>query len=250
MKKVHALGFTGLLVFAFTACTPPKTDEKSDAVSTENQLTADESAAGWKLLFDGKTLSGWTIFKARPNNTWEVLDGTLHCKALNETTGDGNQRSNIRTTEQFQNFELVFDWKVAAEANSGVMYRVTEEFEQPYYSGPEYQLIDDVGYPGELTEMQKTGSNYDVHAAPATKTIKPAGEWITSKIVVNGNHVQHWLNDSKVVEYEFQSEDWIQRKNASKWKEAAGYGMAPTGYIDFQDHGNEVWFKNIKIKTL
>ena len=137
MKKVHALGFTGLLVFAFTACTPPKTDEKSDAVSTENQLTADESAAGWKLLFDGKTLTGWTIFKARPNNTWEVLDGTLHCKALNETTGDGNQRSDIRTTEQFQNFELVFDWKVAAEANSGVMYRVTEEFEQPYYSGPE-----------------------------------------------------------------------------------------------------------------
>lgn len=250
MKKVHAINSIVLIVLVFIACTAPKTEEKTEQISTENQLTADETAAGWKLLFDGKTLTGWTIFKARPNNTWEVVDGTLHCKALNEATGDGNQRSDIRTTEQFQNFELVFDWKVAAEANSGVMYRVTEEFEQPYYSGPEYQLIDDTGYPGKLTEMQKTGSNYDVHAAPATKPVKTAGEWNTSKIVVNGNHVEHWLNDSKVVEYEFQSEDWTQRKNASKWKDAPGYGMAPTGYIDFQDHGNEVWFKNVKIKSL
>jgi hypothetical protein len=173
----------------------------------------------------------------------------LHCKALNETTGEGSERADLRTTEQYQNFELVFDWKVAAEANSGVMFRVTEEFEQPYYSGPEYQLIDDTGYPGELTELQKTGSNYDMHAAPATKPVKPAGEWNTTKIVVNVNHVEHWLNGAKVVEYELQSDDWKQRKDASKWKEAAGYGMAPTGYIDFQDHGNEVWFKNVKIKV-
>ncbi|MCW5909521.1 MAG: DUF1080 domain-containing protein [Cyclobacteriaceae bacterium] len=250
MKKVHALSFTLLLLVALAGCSPTKTEEKSEPADIDNQLTADEAAAGWKLLFDGKTLTGWTIFKAYPNNTWEVTDGTLHCKPLNEATGDGNERSDLRTTEQFQNFELVFDWKVAPEANSGVMYRVTEEFDQPYYSGPEYQLIDDTGYPGDLTDMQKTGSNYDMHAASATKPVKPAGEWNISKIVVNGNLVEHWLNGSKVVEYELLSEDWKQRKDASKWKDAAGYGMAPAGYIDFQDHGNEVWFKNIKIKTL
>ena len=250
MKKVHGLSLGLLLLVVFTSCTPKKVEENSEPVSLDNQLTAEESAAGWKLLFDGQTLTGWTIFKARPNNTWEVSDGTLHCKALNETTGEGNERADLRTTEPYQNFELVFDWKVAAEANSGVMFRVTEEFEQPYYSGPEYQLIDDVGYPGELTEMQKTGSNYDMHAAPATKPVKPAGEWNTTKLVVNGNHVEHWLNGARVVEYDLQSDDWKQRKEASKWKDAAGYGMAPTGYIDFQDHGNEVWFKNVKIKIL
>lgn len=248
MKKVHGLHLW-LLAVLFTSCTPKKVDENTDRIA-DNQLTAEETAAGWKLLFDGKTLTGWTIFKARPNNTWEVVDGTLHCKALNEATGDGNERADLRTTTEFQNFELVFDWKVAPEANSGVMYRVTEAYEQPYYSGPEYQLIDDVGYPGALTEMQKTGSNYDMHAAPADKPVKVAGEWNTTKIVVNGNQVEHWLNGVKVVAYELQSDDWKQRKEASKWKDAEGYGMATTGYIDFQDHGNEVWFKNVKIKTL
>ena len=133
MKKVHGLSLALLLTVVFTSCTPKKVEENAEPVSVENQLTAEESAAGWKLLFDGKTLTGWTIFKARPNNTWEVLDGALHCKALNETTGEGSERADLRTTEQYQNFELVFDWKVAAEANSGVMFRVTEEFEQPYY---------------------------------------------------------------------------------------------------------------------
>ncbi|GIL22478.1 MAG: glycosyl hydrolase [Bacteroidota bacterium] len=250
MKKVHGLRLVLFLMIAFTSCTQKKMEEKNEPVSVDNQLTPDETTAGWKLLFDGSTLTGWTIFKGRPNNTWEVVNGTLHCKPLNEQTGDGNQRSDLRTTEQYQNFELVFDWKVAPEANSGVMFRVTEEFDQPYYSGPEYQLIDDTGYPGELTEMQKTASNYDMHAAPATKPVKVAGEWNTTKLVVNGNKVEHWLNGDKVVEYELQSADWMQRKEASKWKDAAGYGMAPTGYIDFQDHGNEVWFKNIKIKSL
>ncbi|MBN8578599.1 MAG: DUF1080 domain-containing protein [Cytophagales bacterium] len=246
MKKVHLLA---LLVYILAACAPSKTDTPLESAG-DNTLSATEIAEGWKLLFDGKSLNGWTLFKNRANNTWEVAENTLHCKALNETTGDGNERADLRTTEAFANFELVFDWKVAAEANSGVMYRVTEEFEQPYYSGPEYQLIDDVGYPGQLTELQKTGSNYDMHAAPATKPVKPAGSWNTSKIIVNGNHVEHWLNGDKVVDYELQSEDWIAKREASKWKDAAGYGQASAGYIDLQDHGNEVWFKNIKIKTL
>jgi Domain of Unknown Function (DUF1080) len=224
---------------------------QNDAQSaTSTQLTEEQKADGWKLLFDGQTKNGWQIFKERKNNTWEVLDGTLHCKALQEgVAGVGDERSDIMTTEEFENFELAFDWKISAEGNSGVMYRVTEEFEQPYYSGPEYQLIDDKGYPGELHDGQRTGDNYDMHIAE-NKVLKPVGEWNTTKILVTGNHVEHWLNGTKVVAYELGSADWSKRKQASKWKDATGYGLEKKGHIVLQDHGNEAWFRNVMIKTL
>jgi Domain of Unknown Function (DUF1080) len=231
-------------------------EQKTTVAQTETpapspaQLTDAQKADGWRLLFDGQTKDGWQIFKSRKNNTWEVLDGTLHCKALQEgVTGVGDERSDIMTAEEFENFELAFDWKISAEGNSGVMYRATEEFEQPYYSGPEYQLIDDQGYPGELHDGQRTGDNYDMHIAE-NKVLKPVGDWNSSRIVVNGNHVEHWLNGTKVVEYELGSADWNKRKQASKWKDAIGYGLAKKGHIVLQDHGNEAWFRNVMIKTL
>ncbi len=249
MKKVLiplvAVVFTGFL----TSCTPKKADEHQAEVTGDNQLTEEQKAAGWQLLFDGETTNGWQIFKGRKNNTWEVAGGVLHCKALNESVaGDGDERSDIITAAEFENFELSFDWKIATEGNSGVMFRVTEEFEQPYYSGPEYQLMDDAGFPNE-TPDHLTGANYGMHAAEKPNT-KPAGEWNNSKILVTGNHVAHWLNGDKVVEYELNSPEWIELKKASKWNEAIGYGAASKGHIVLQDHGSEAWFKNVKIKTL
>jgi hypothetical protein len=153
------------------------------------------------------------------------------------------------TTEQFENFELAFDWKISQGGNSGVMFHVTEEFDRPYLTGPEYQVIDDKGYNGELKDSQLTGSNYDMHPAVNAKP-NPIGEWNQSRIVVNGNHVEHWLNGTKVVEYELNSADWKKRKAASKWKDAKKYGIEKKGAIDIQDHDHEVWYKNIMIKTL
>jgi len=252
MKKVLISLFGVLFLACWNSCSPKKIEEKPEAVVPEtidNQLTEAQKAEGWQLLFDGQTTQGWQIFKGRKNNTWEVVDGVLHCKALNEnTTGDGDERADLMTSAQYENFELQFDWKIAKEGNSGVMFRVTEEFEQPYYSGPEYQLMDDAGFPNE-TPDHLTGSNYGMHAAGKTK-IKPAGEWNTSTIVVNKNHVEHWFNGDKVVEYELNSPEWIAIKKASKWNEAPGYGASPAGYIVLQDHGSEAWFRNIKIKTL
>lgn len=245
-----------LLAIVLSSC--GKTEQKQAAteavakVASEAlpELTTEQKAEGWKLLFDGQSTNGWQIFKARKNNTWEVQNGTLHCKALMEgVSGIGDERSDIMTTDEFENFELAFDWKISPEGNSGVMFRVTEEFEQPYYSGPEYQIIDDKGYPGELHDGQRTGDNYDMHIAE-NKTVNQVGTWNSARIIVSGNHVEHWLNGAKVVEYELGSADWTKRKNASKWKDATGYGMAKKGHIVFQDHGNEVWFKNVMIKAL
>lgn len=245
------------LIAALAACQPAKQDESSSEqkqdttaavsdASAANQLTDQQKAEGWKLLFNGQNMDGWRNFKGTENNSWEVVDGTLHCKPKDQA----DKRGDIMTADQYANFELAFQWKIAPQANSGVIYRSTEEFDRPYLSGPEYQLIDDKGYPGELKPAQMTGSNYDMHAAPADKQINPAGEWNDTRIVVNGNHVEHWLNGAKLVEYEFGSPEWKKLKEGSKWKDAKGYGMAQSGHIDLQDHGGEVWFRNVMIKTL
>lgn len=217
--------------------------------STAAQLTEEQKTEGWQLLFDSQTTNGWQIFKARENNTWEVVDGVLHCKALDESvTGVGDKRSDIMTTAEYENFELAFDWKISTQGNTGVMFRVIEEFEQPYYTGPEYQLMDDVGFPNE-TPDHLSGSNYGMHAAGKTN-LKTTNEWNTSKLIVNQNHVEHWLNGDKVVEYELNSPEWLALKKAGKWNEATGYGAAPKGHIVLQDHGSEAWFRNIMIKPL
>ncbi|MBS1508094.1 MAG: DUF1080 domain-containing protein [Bacteroidetes bacterium] len=252
MKKIFCL------LFVVAACSPAKKENQEEQAVTPvaeesaalPELTDAQKTEGWKLLFDGKTLNGWQNFKGRKNNTWEVANGTLHCKALNEKVkGDGDERGDIMTADEFENFEFTCEWKISPKGNSGIIYRATEEFDQPYYSGPEYQLIDDLGYTPQQTDVHLTAANYDMHAT-TPKTLKPVGEWNSTKIVVNGKHVEHWLNGQKVVEYELGSPDWTKRKEASKWKEAKGYGLATKGHIDLQDHGSEAWFKNVMIKVL
>jgi hypothetical protein len=250
MKKLIGLAIVAVIL---ASCGTKKAETTADSTTvatpavTENTLTDAQKAEGWKSLFDGQTMNGWVTFKGKENNTWEVLEGTLHCKSPEDTTAD--KRADIRTTEEFENFEFTFDWKIAPKHNSGVMFRVTEEYEVPYGSGPEYQVIDDAGYPDALKPVQLSAANYDMHTAN-NKTMNPAGQWNTGKIVVNGNHVEHWLNGSKVLEYEFESEDWKKMVAGSKWKDFPGYGKAKKGYLDLQDHGGEVWFKNLFIKTL
>ena len=234
-----------LFAAAVTACAPKQ--EAATEAQAPNTLTEAQKAEGWELLFDGQSLTGWRSYQNREQNCWEVADGALHCKSKQDSTAD--KRSDLLTEGQYGNYELSFEWKISEGGNSGVIYRATEEFDAPYYSGPEYQVIDDIGYKGDLTELQKAGADYDMYPADG-KTINGPGEWNQGKIIVNGNHCEHWVNGKKVVEYEFGSEDWLKRKEASKWKDAAGYGASASGHIDFQDHDHEVWYRSIMIKKL
>ena len=234
MTRILILGFLIL-----SAC-QTKTDSTNPSSETQN-------AEGWQSLFDGQTMNGWRPFKNADINSWEVVGGTLHCKPFQEDAE--NKRGDLISEGQYENFELKLEWKISTQGNSGIMFRVSEEYDQPYATGPEYQVLDDANYPGEVKAENQSGSNYDLHAATG-KTLKPAGEWNEARILVRGDHVEHWLNGIKVVKYELNSEDWKQRVANSKWKDFPGYGMVRKGHIDLQDHGNEVWYRNIMIREL
>jgi hypothetical protein len=242
-----------LITLLITSCKPNKTEESSETIvestteliNGENQLTEAEKNDGWILLFDGQSQNGWRTFKGEENNSWEVVDGVLHCKPFDEA----DKRGDIITLIQYDDFELAFDWKISAQGNSGVIFRATEDYDKPHFTGPEYQLLDDGGYPGEVKEQNFTAANYDMQA-PVNKKMNPVGEWNSSKIVANGNHIEHWLNGAKVLEYEIGSDEWNKQRASSKWKDVEGYAVPTRGHIDLQDHGNEVWFRNIKIKEL
>jgi hypothetical protein len=171
-----------------------------------------------------------------------VANGELQCLE----TGV-KKRGDLITNEMYDDFELLIDWKIAPKHNSGIIYRCTEENGASFESGPEYQLIDDTGYPDKLHDKQLSGSNYDMQA-PGANVVKPAGEYNRTRIVVKDAHVEHWLNGVKVVEYELWSPQWKEWKAESKWKNVTPYGMSKSGHIALQDHGGGVTFKNIKIK--
>lgn len=251
MKKIFIHLFAVAAVAAMVSCSKKsETNNEAQQAAVEpqaNVLTDAQKAEGWTLLFDGTSMNGWRTFKNKETNAWEVVDGTLHCKSPEDTTA--TLRADLITNEQYENFELAFDWKIDTAQNSGVMFRVTEEYEVPYATGPEYQVIDEAGYPSPLKDTQMAAANYDMHPA-ANKTVHAPGQWNSARLVVNGSHVEHWLNGSKVVEYELWSPEWKNMVANCKWKDFPGYGQAKKGHIDLQDHGGEVWFRNVMIKPL
>lgn len=204
-----------------------------------NTLTPEEAAAGWRLLFDGKTLDGWRGFKAEaPDAGWRVEDGAI---------GPDPKRSrDLMTRERFGDFELTFDWKISPKGNSGVMYRVIEEGGQTYHSGPEYQVLDNSrGEP----PLERAGALYGLYA-PAVDATKPVGEYNQSRIVVNGSKVEHWLNGQKVVEADMASEEFKTRVAGTKFRAWPQFAASPEGHIALQNHGDEVAYRNIKIRPL
>lgn len=235
-----------LIVFIFCVAMGQAQKQKSQPFNT---LTAKEKAQGWHLLFDGKTLNGWKGFNstAVPKN-WSVEDNVLTCYGRG-----GDMGGDILTADKYDNFDLIVEWKLSKQSNSGIFYHVVEgsQYSSPYETGPEYQLIDDLGWPEKLGDWQQTGADYALHPADnSKKVLHPVGEWNTSRIVFNRGHVEHWLNGKKIVEFQAWTADWNKKVQACKFKDMPQYGKAKTGYIGLQNHGSPVCFRNIKIKKL
>jgi hypothetical protein len=215
----------------------------SPCSAASNELSAEERAAGWKLLFNGKDTTGWRSFKKQtfPMRGWRVKDGWLHAQAK-----DGG---DIITDAQFEDFELHWEWRLSPNGNSGVKYFITETRNSPI--GHEYQLIDDDRNDDarQRDGRRVTASLYDL-IKPAGAVPKPPGQINQSRLVVRGNLVEHWLNGVKVLQYECGSEALKQAVAGSKYKTIASFGDKIKGHILLQDHHSEVWFRNVKIREL
>lgn len=210
------------------------------APSPANQLTAAEKAAGWTLLFDGRTTQGWRSFgkKEFPAQGWVVEDGWLKKVA-------GLRGGDIITDQLYGNFELEWEWRLAPRGNNGVKYFITEE--RPSAIGHEYQMLDDLRGP---RGKGSTASFYDVVAPRPDAPLKPAWETNRSRILIQGDHVEHWLNGIKVLEYQCGSPEVRAAVAQSKFKSVPGFGNKVQGHILLTDHGSEAWFRNVKLRPL
>src|SRR6266704_2311380 len=219
---------------------PPAQSGATTSVATG--LTAEQRAAGWRPLFDGTSTSAWRSYKQQTfPAAWHIVDGTL--------TKEGST-DDIITRDQFGNFELAFDWKLSPGGNAGVFYRGTEEYDHIYWSAPEYQLLDDAGHPDGKSRLTAAGADYALYPSPAG-VVKPADQWNSTLIVVNGSTVQHWMNGQKLLEYELGSADWLEKVKASKFSAYPNYGRAPRGYIGIQgDHDGTLSIRNVRIREL
>ena len=213
----------------------------------DNTLTSTEKKAGWTLLFDGRTIDQWRGFrKDKVPDSWQVQDGAI---AL---VGKGG--GDIVTKNQYENYELMLDWKISEGGNSGIIYNVSEDpqYQATYHTGPEMQVLDNERHPDAKMGRngnRQAGANYDMIPV-ATPAVKPVGQWNRVRLVVNKGHVEHWLNGKKVVEYQLGSPEWEAMVKQSKFADMSGYGRIQKGHIALQDHGDKVWYKNIKIRQL
>jgi len=248
--------FSALLALCTMAACGPRASDAPTAdaaarAAAPNMLTADEEAAGWTLLFDGVSTDGWRGYGREdfPTGGWEVVGGEL----VGQSTSGDMDGGDIITVAEFTDFELIFDFKVGPEGNSGVFYRVQEKTDKGLFQvAAEYQVLDDTAYIDMGTmdmNTHLTGDNYDLQSALVRPT-KPVGQWNTGRIIVEGNRVEHWLNGEMTIEYELYTDDWEAQVAASKFAEEEHYARAPSGSIGLQDHGTPVWYRNIKIRPI
>lgn len=246
MKQlITTIAVAGLL----TACNTA--DEKSNGTAAE--MKAAGSDTGWVSLFDGKTTAGWHSYgKTTIGEAWKVADGAIY---LDTTQKDGWQikgGGDIVTNDEFENFHLKLEWKIAPNGNSGIIFYVHEDtakYKYVWYTGPEMQVLDNNGHSDAKIPKHRAGDLYDLISC-SKETVKPAGEWNEAEIVSNNGKLDLFLNGTNVVSTNMWDSAWKQLLAGSKFKDMADFGTYKKGRIALQDHGNAVWYRNIKIKKL
>jgi hypothetical protein len=237
----YSLGLFLMLTGIVASCGPSQTEQTNEEpaeTTTNNQMEPQED--NWQTL----GLDQFRNFKSDGlNPQWVEQDGAIHL--VEQGGGD------IVTKEQFTNFALELEWKISEGGNSGIFFHVSEAEDLKYvwHSGPEYQVLDNERHADAKIDKHRAGDNYDLQAV-SEETVKPAGEWNQTKLVVNQGNVEHWLNGKMVVNYQLGSPEWEEQYKNSKFKDMPMYGQAGTGHIALQDHGDKVWFRNVRIKKL
>lgn len=234
------------------ACQSSNSDNNMSSNSNESTpATANEE--GWISLFDGKTTNGWhTYGKDSIGKAWKVEDGVLHLDASSKKDWQTNDGGDIVTNETFEDFHLKLEWKIAPKGNSGVMFYVQEDpakYQYAWSTGPEMQVLDNAGHPDAKIERHRAGDLYDLIAS-SPETVKPAGEWNQIEIVSNDGKLEFYQNGVKVVSTTLWDDDWKASIAGSKFKSMDGFGTYKSGKIALQDHGDDVWYRNIMIKRL
>ncbi len=251
---VRSIGIISIFLLSIHAFTDMLSCQSKGREGPPNTLSQNERREGWELLFNGTSLEGWrgAYRDSLPQKGWEVRDGMIIVRESGggESVGGGD----IVTVEEYGSFDLTVDFRLTDGANSGIKYFVTEQQPKTVGSakGLEYQLLDDARHPDAklgINGNRTLASLYDLIPAH-NKVVRPIGEWNRARILVQGTHVEHWLNGVKVLEYERGGEEFLQHKALSKFKDIAGFGEAGRGHILLQDHGNTVYFRNIKIRNL
>ncbi len=213
----------------------------------QNTLTAQEKKDGWKLLFDGKTTKGWRQYSSdKISARWKASNGELY---LDKSVKEG--RGDIITDGEYKDYDLSLEWKIDSCGNSGVIFNVVEDpkFQATYHTGPEMQVLDNTCHPDAKIIKHRAGDLYDLISC-SKETVKPAGEWNVARIVSKNAKMEFWLNGTKTVEFTMHTPEWDQMVAASKFKTMSSFGKALKGHIALQDHGDGVYFRNIKIREL
>jgi uncharacterized protein YaiE (UPF0345 family) len=219
-------------------------------VSTEVKSTAD---TGWVSLFDGKTTAGWHSYgKTTIGQAWKVIDGALYLDTTKKEGWQTSQGGDIVTADDYENFHLKLDWKIAPGGNSGIIFYVHEDtakYQYVWQTGPEMQVLDNAAHADSKIIKHKAGDLYDLISCSA-EVVKPAGEWNVAEIISNNGKLDFLLNGTNVVSTTMWDDSWKKMVAASKFKDMPGFGTYKKGKIALQDHGNTVWYKNIQIKKL
>jgi hypothetical protein len=252
MKRVLMLG---AVVLALAACNNTGDDKKDDIPDDSTGTGGDAPRAamnttsdGYTVLFDGVSTAGWHRYGGGvPGTSWKVMNGELILDSAGKMDG-----GNLVSNQEYENFDLKLEWKIAQKGNSGILFGVHEDsvqFKEPYHTGPEMQIVDNEGHPDGKIVKHQAGDLYDLIAC-STKTVKPAGEWNEAQIKLQNGKLDLFLNGTNVVSTTMWDDNWNKMVKGSKFKEWPAFGTYKKGHIVLQDHDNMVSFRNIRIKTL
>lgn len=230
-----------LAVAALACAQPPAGDEQQ--ASARSAVPAAPAEGDFRPLFDGTSLDGWRGYGSEEvPGAWFIEDDEL----VFDPAFEGG---DLITREQFDNFELRLEWRISEGGNSGIFFHVNERLPWPWMSGPEMQILDNARHADGQSPLTSAGSNYALHG-PAEDVTRPVGEWNEVRLVVDGINVEHWLNGEHVVSYQLWTPQWVDAVQSSKFVEMPDYGLARSGHIGLQDHGDPVWFRNIRIREI